>query len=213
MGNDSRNFNAKDGNRAGAEVKDTRTAQEMMNEVMMTFMMCSNKPPQQEIKDHGQIRRLTGPAGWEAGQPPTGREHGPSYRELHPAGDKDCQLGFYYRGKRCSEAGAKAFKDVLDKPAHELTPAELRSVREIVRDKANTEDFEVKSAKTEELNGKKTMILEGRYKQNQNDARHLFIDADGTGSSVQEIFFQAPKDKYPKYAPAAEQSIKSIQWK
>jgi hypothetical protein len=189
------------------------TSEKMMNDVMNLIMLRATNPPQDRVTDLGQISRMEMPSGWQAGPDYNNRQHGATYREFHPAGDPGCQLGFYYRGHRTSAMAGEKFHDVLQKPSHIVGEAELASLKEIVRDKANPKDFELKSAHTEDINGKRVLILEGRYTGNQQDAKHIFIDSDGTGTAVQEVFFQAPKDKYQRYAKVADDAMHTARWK
>ncbi len=185
----------------------------LMDDVMTAILMNATKPSSLELSDHGQVRKIDIPPGWEEGPNYDGREHSASYKEFHPAGDKDCQLGFYYRGRRTSEAAGKNFHDQLAKPPHALSADELKSVAEIIRDKSNPADFNTKSARTEDVNGKRVLILEGQYTANKQYAKHLFVDSDNTGTAVQEIFFQAPEHKFQNFSKPADEALKSIKWK
>ena len=196
-----------------AESPEAQSTQALLDAVMKSVMMTGIKAPSAEVKDLGQVEKMTMPSGWEAGPDYSKRQHAASYQEFHPPGQPECQLGFYYRGRRTSETAGELFKDVLAKPAHELSGAEYASLQEVVRDKAKAEDFTVKTAHTEEINGKKVLVVEGRYNGNQNDAKHMFIDSDGTGTAVQEVFFQASKEKFAKYGNAADQAMRSVVWK
>jgi hypothetical protein len=44
-------------------------------------------------------------------------------------------------------------------------------------------------------------------------ARTFYVDADGTGSAVQEITFQAPVDRFGLYLLQGLKSLESIVWK
>lgn len=108
---------------------------------------------------------------------------------------------------------AKAFHDILSATPHQLGASEFKSIPEVLQDKANPADFGILSARTQNLSGKNVLIVEGRYKALQQDAYHIYVDSDGTGSNVQEVFYQAPKDKYPAHLKEAKDSFNSIQWK
>ncbi len=189
------------------------TNQILLDAVMRSVMMSGIKPPTEELNEHGQIKHMEMPGGWQAGPDYSKRLHSGTYQEFHPPGQEDCQLGFYYRGRRTSESAGELFKNTLDQEPHQLSGAEYASLQEIVRDKAKSADFTLKGAHTEELNGKMVLVVEGRYNANQNDAKHVFLDADGTGTAVQELFFQAPKDKFGKYIGASDRAMKTINWK
>jgi hypothetical protein len=193
--------------------KPSETSERMMTDVMTMLMERATNPAKEQVTNLGQIARMEMPSGWQPGPNYDTRQHSATYREFHPQGDPGCQLGFYYRGRRTSEYAGDKFHETLQKPSHILGDAELATLKEVIRDKANPADFELKSAHTEDINGKRVLVLEGRYTGNQQDSKHIFIDADGTGTAVQEIFFQAPKDKYQRYAKAADDAMHSTRWK
>ena len=41
----------------------------------------------------------------------------------------------------------------------------------------------------------------------------MLIDVDGTGLTVQEIYYQAPKEDYLHYLQEAKAAFQSIEWK
>lgn len=161
----------------------------------------------------GQIQEMQPPAGWQEGKPVKPTAGSSLYQEFHPADQPDVRLCFYYRGRRVSESAGEAFHDILQKPAHTLSAAELTSIKEVLRDKANPNAFGTLAARTEDMNGKRVLVIEGHYKGIQHDTHAIFIDSDGTGSAVQEVYYQAHKDKYERYHQAALGSLKSIGWK
>jgi len=168
-----------------------------------------------EIRNKGQIADMTFPKNWKEGttEPYTGIGHR-SYNEVQLAGDKDVAVSFFYRGFPLrDDKQAQAFHDTLGKSPHTLSSAELQSMKEVLGDKANPNDFNMLSARTEALNGKNVLIVEGRYKTLQQDAYHMFVDSDGSGKNVQEVFYQAPKDKYFAHLKEAKTAFGSIKWK
>jgi microcompartment protein CcmK/EutM len=134
--------------------------------------------------------------------------------EYHPAGDNDVRLNSYFRGNRISDDGAKAFTDCLNGAVHAIAKGseELKSLSEVIDDKSG--NFNISSAFTEVLNGKKVLVVEGAYKDAEHTtSRSVYVDSDGTGSVVQEISYTAPGSIYKTHLPAAEKALKSIKWK
>ncbi|MBX9686244.1 MAG: hypothetical protein K2X27_06050 [Candidatus Obscuribacterales bacterium] len=179
-------------------------------EELMTPAKTPGKGPNASI---GQVESMTLPDGWQAG--PVEKPYGGAsfYQEYNPQGNSDTKITFFYRGKRISEDGGKNFHEILQKPAHVLSPQEFNSLAEVLRDKAKAQDFDTVMAKTEDLNGKRVLIVEGRYKDLQEDNRSVLIDADGSGTAVQEIYYQAPKAQFIRNYKQAILSMKSINWK
>jgi hypothetical protein len=161
----------------------------------------------------GQIESIILHAGWKKDEleRPTGGAS--MYLKYHPEEQSDTQFAFFYRGKKLNTEESSKFRNLLQKPAHVLSPAELDSIKSVLRDKQNPNDFKMLLAKTEEINGKKVLIVEGHYKEIAEDNRTIFVDADGTGAAVQEIFFQAPKAQYLRYFKSATSTVRSIEWK
>lgn len=165
-----------------------------------------------QISDIGQVLSMTIPSSWKEGEPATLPANA-FFKEYHVANEPDVKLCFFYRGQRSSPAAAEAFRSLLQKPDHLLTPAEIKSVAEIMRNKDDAKEFAMLSARTREINGKRVLEVEGRYTEKQIDAQAIYVDAEGTGSVVQEIFYQAPKNQYMLHQRETRQAFDSIAWK
>ncbi len=167
------------------------------------------------FQNHGQIMEMALPHGWVEGAPYQfrGGVGTRSFREVHPIDAPQAMLSFYYRGLPVSQEWGDVFHAMLAKPPHTLTEKEIQSLGDTLRDKINPDDFLTYYAKTEDYNGKVVLCIEGRYKEVQEDVFEIFVDASGDGRSIQEIYFQAPKDSFAKHAKAAKESIRSIVWK
>jgi hypothetical protein len=163
----------------------------------------------------GQISKMTLPKGWDevVSEPFTGIGNR-AYREVRLHGDKDVALSFFYRGDSLrDENQARSFHSILHQEPHMLTQKEINSIPEVLQDKANTKDFGILSARTQNISGKNVLIVEGRYKALQQDSYHMYIDTDDTGRHVQEVFYQAPKDRFAAHLRVAKESLNSIRWK
>jgi hypothetical protein len=171
------------------------------------------QPEGVKVEDRGQIKEMTLPAGWEEGPSTSGGIGTRSFREVHPAEFPDAKLCFYYRGLPTSDAAGAAFKAVLDQPPHILSSKEISSLGEILRGKDDPNTFSPLMIKTEDVNGKRVLTVNGRINEKQDDLKEILVDADGTGKVVQEIYFQAPKELYTRYMKAAQDSMKTIEWK
>lgn len=166
-----------------------------------------------KVRDIGQVSTLTLPDNFEKGQETGGTAGTNSFREYHSKDDPSIQLYFEYRGMRTTPEAAKAFQDVLKDPPHVLKQSEINSLTTTLRDKGYPEDFKIMVAKTQDINGKRVLSVEGEYAKHKLMARTLFVDSDNTGSAVQEITFQAPSDKFMKNIPKGAKALESIQWK
>ncbi len=164
--------------------------------------------------NYGQISNMAMPAGWVPGEQIDNFVGNSSYKQFHPATDKNVRLSFYYRGRRTTAASGQRFHALLKEPCHLLSRKEIDTLAEIIRDKSNQADFRMQSARTEDINGKRVLVIEGRYNEIEQDCRSMFVDADAsTGTVVQEISYQAPKASFYRYYGQAKGAMDSIQWK
>lgn len=161
----------------------------------------------------GQIESITIPDGWEELYEKREREVPFTIRQFHPPEDETAILSFFYRGRRIDEEGSDRFRTLLNKPAHSLSQEEFYALSSVLRDKTDPEEYQVVIAKTEDFNGKRVLIVEGRYLGTSEDNRHMFIDSDGTGGAIQEVYYQANRYIFPRYYRAAAAAMKTITWK
>lgn len=165
-----------------------------------------------ELQDQGQIDKMTLPQGWGDGKLPAGATTSGTLKLFSPPGDAESRLGFFYRGQRVSDGSAAAFKRVLESPAHALSPSEISELKEVMRDK-DPSSFKTLSVRTEDLAGRRVLIVEGTYTSFNHDAYSIYVDSDGTGSAVQELWFEAPKVSYSKQLKFVKDSFATIKWK
>jgi microcompartment protein CcmK/EutM len=155
------------------------------------------------------------PSEWIAAPAHKANIGGDLFREYHISGDPELKLCFYYRGIRTSQFDGETFKQVLQKPPHDLSDAELSTLAATLRNK-NPQLFAKTVARTEDLNGKRVLVVEGSYDQGkptQIDNRSIYVDSDGTGTAVQEIFCQGPSAKFQKHSQEYRAALSSIRWK
>ncbi len=165
-----------------------------------------------ELKNEGQISSMQLPENWvEAKAAKTlANDH---LREFVSSANADVKLCFYYRGKTIAAGAARDFCGVLQEPEHILTEEEIESLSIVLRNAAYAESFSTSSIKTETINGKRVLIVEGIWQVNQIFDLSIFIDSDKSGSAVQEIHFFAPALNYVNYLKEAQEAIESITWK
>ena len=167
-----------------------------------------------DILRRGIVGSMRVPAGWSWGERRDSGSQMNSYQELFVAANPEVTIWFYYRGARLSEQSTEVFRRMLSAPEHLLTRSELASIEEIIKEQSDPQQFDVLISKTAELNGRKVVIIEGRYKETQLSRYHIYAEADphGRGGVVQEIFYQAPKDVYIRHLSEARVAFSSIEW-
>lgn len=166
-----------------------------------------------ELTDRGQINQMRLPHGWVEGNSDSAIAGNGTYLEYHPTANDNVNINFFFRGRAASPAASEKFHSLMEQTPHLLKPEELKGLKEILRDKADEDQFSVLSARTKVWNGKNVLVVEGRYRKLQEDTLAIYVDADGTGKFVQEIYYQAPKAEYNLYLKQAKNSLESIEWK
>lgn len=161
----------------------------------------------------GQIESISIPPGWEELYEEKGRDVPFTIRRFQPPDDENAILAFFYRGRRLDNETGNKFRQVLSRSAHVLNQHEFNELSAVLRDKNDPEEFQLVIAKTEDFNGKRVLIVEGRYLGTSEDNRHMYIDSDGTGTAVQEVFYQAHRHIFPRYYKLAASAMRTIQWR
>jgi len=165
------------------------------------------------VEDHGQVQKFTLPPTWrEENVKPRSSFDIVTLRKFCPPESSDVQLCFYYRGMPMGEPAAGKFQLVLSGEPRLLAGVDIRTAEGALGSLANPEEFEIASAETQNLNGRRVMRLTGRWLQIQYDTIHILLDADGSGTQVQEIYYAAPSNFYDRYLPEIMQSLQSIVW-
>jgi hypothetical protein len=174
-------------------------------------------PPGKTLTNVGRIMHMTLPAGWTDGRHQEPTSAGSSYfREYRAPSSNQTAISIFFRGKAMGLSSSMAFQKVLygDTRCRELTTDEIRSLHELLKDKCDRQHFTILSARTQLISGKRVVIVQGRYKQLNEESIHVYIDADGrTGLFVQEIFFQAASADFIRFVKAAKDSLNSIVWR
>lgn len=168
--------------------------------------------PRQMNFQSGQIESMKIPEGWVKGG--AGGSESSTYREFHPEGENsDSRMEFFYRGHRVPEREGERFKEILKNKGHELSRPEFMSLGSILRGKQNPADFQLDRAWVDEVNSRPVLMIEGKYTENGKKSMVMLIDADKTGTAVQEVALVAPGTKYSALKPEFEKSLKTIEWK
>lgn len=164
------------------------------------------------IQDHGQIKRMRLPEGWQGQTVDLGEFDQRSLLEFAAPDHPDVRLSFFYRGVPVDDESAEAFKAVLE-TEHPLSDEELNDISVILANMAIPEACRLETATTLEISGKNVLAVAGTWLTSENKTWAVFIDADGTGSVIQEIHFAAHSDDYDAYMDEAWQAFESIEWK
>lgn len=164
------------------------------------------------VKGEGQIRQMSLPDGWiEVEKDP--RPDTVHVKEFECPENSETRIMFYYRGRRVDTTTGDNFVRILSIPDHELSEQEFSDIVVILNNASEPDNFEVSSCRTETINGKRVLMLEGIWKDGGVLNLGMFIDSDNTGTAVQEVHYLAPESHYATYIEEIEQAIGAIVWK
>ncbi|HEY9870968.1 MAG TPA: hypothetical protein V6D08_17515 [Candidatus Obscuribacterales bacterium] len=168
-----------------------------------------------EVTNLGQVNRIQIPDGWIEG--PSNPYQGIGNRtlvEFHPPEAPEARLCFFYRGLPLdAQSGAKFVEIVAANPAHTLSADEVQCLKGVLNERADPAAFALSLAQTTDLNGRRVLMVGGQYRESQRELMEILIDVFGTGTVIEEIFFQAPTELYFIYFTQVQPALTSIEWK
>lgn len=171
------------------------------------------------LKDEGQVKLLTLPANWTEEPEPADTDddemlmHGPQTKSFVLKTDLEVKLSFFYRGFPVSKSSAEAFHKVLAAGAHDLNADELESIAMVVREASEPEYFDLSTLRVDALKNRIVLVVEGFNKEQQKYDLGIYIDADGTGSVVQEIHYTAPMAVYANHRADVMSILSTLEWR
>lgn len=169
---------------------------------------------QRQLVEQGPVARLVVPEGWlEQPVPRRGDFDITTLRKFTPAEKDNVQLVFHYRGLPISGNQAQNFQHLLAQEPHELVPEEWWLVQEVLNRMAIPDEFHLNSVRTQLVNQRTVLIAEGSWATLDFDMCSMFIDIEGDGNLVQEIYYAAPADEYQLYLPLFNLAVSTIEWK
>lgn len=197
-----------------AEVRKMKSeSNEKLEKLMQQIKKTGTQKEAVAMLNQGQIVRLELPSGWVKSPDKHTLPATANFVEFHNLKNPEAKICTYFRGHRISPSAGANFKKQMAAPAHKFSQEEYLELGEVVRDKAKDKDFEVKRHESIVLNGKTVLLVEGTYREIKQKAYAIFIDAEGSGEVVQELFYQAPEGIYGSHLKEAEESFKKIEWK
>jgi len=185
----------------------------------MTLNETSNSDPlavdeRDDILSRGAVREMKVLDGWVPGKTKSRGDGGIyTYQAIHPADRPDIMMWYFYRGYKLNEEEGQTFRDALARPPHTLPRQEIAALEAVLRDKGSPDLFRLSSARTEVLNGKMVLVVEGHYIEVDDEALTVYVDADGKGCTIDELHFRAPASEYKQYMPDVQKALQSVVWR
>ncbi len=165
-----------------------------------------------EIRNQGQIAKMTLPTNWSEDIHCSAQESIATLRSFSPEGEDTEKICFYYRGAPIGMTEGQDFNTILNTPSHALADEEIEAMGNVIRKLSNHNLFEMYSAETLDINGRRLLCVSGQWKDSQSITRHFFINCDDSGRIIQEVFFLAPCEKFLNTLPIFLACLQTVEW-
>lgn len=189
---------------------------DLYNKVMGPNAAGKGKPVR-SVENKGAIGLMVLPQGWETGPSNSGVRGAGYYESYHPPGAPDVKISVSYNGQRQDKATAEHFLRAVDKRSAarspDLTKDEQAGLAGVFGLKADPSRFQLDTSTTEIIDGKRVLVTSGIYKTNSVRESTAYIDADGKGTTIQEISLQSPAAAFSRYEPQFKEMLHKLIWK
>ncbi len=168
---------------------------------------------QLKVSDLGAIATFSLPTGWVENIQAASQLAQQSYsRDFSPEEDSFSSLSVFFSGKQISETSANNFRAVISEFPHELSAEEINSISQVLSKMADEDAFDLRSAATAVVSGRRVLIVDGAWKKSQTQFYGLMTEV-GESREIQEIFFEAKMTGFMKYLSVVVDSFQTIEWK
>ena len=185
------------------------------------------------VVNEGAIKTMALPEGWTSAKR-FSNGIGQRYREsFRPPGEREAEICVFYRAMAISDEAANAFRHLIGQGASQtLTRGQIIAMQEVmgitsVGDNQHTNSstnprfaprFHLRNACTTKVQDRVVLLVEGNFQDESShktaEFKGIFVDTDGTGKMVQEIYYQAPQTKFARFLPWFEKCLaESMEWK
>jgi hypothetical protein len=163
------------------------------------------------VQDQGVIKNMSIPEGWVEGASESFSDTS-ELRFFHPPDNLDAKLCFFYRGLPIETESGQRFVQVLSAAPHKLTPEEIESLYYTLGESGNNLAFELSAAHTEDFNGKRVLIVQGNWHKSNLHSYDMFIDVDGTGRVIQEVYYLASHAIFDQFFADVKICFSTLIW-
>ncbi|CAN5561751.1 hypothetical protein BH10CYA1_BH10CYA1_26270 [soil metagenome] len=164
------------------------------------------------LENYGRIKTMEMPATWQLLEDHNPQSANPSWLKFCPPNMPAVEMFLYFRGRPLTSSAQENLKVILSANSNQLTLKQIESIGELLREAYLIDAFNFLDVRTQDWNGQRVLIVEGRWNQIINDRFWMFIPGNSECETVQEIWFQAPVEQYQAQLKYARQALKSIQW-
>jgi hypothetical protein len=166
------------------------------------------------LRDYGPLARLRLPPGWEEKPHTPTAPHTPTSRSFHPPGVHQAEIVIHSWGRTNNKDAQRAWVHLVRRGRQRsLSAQELIELRMVPIYAFNDAGFKRKSVRTENLNGRRVLVIEGNWSEHGLDMYMVVADETRDGAHTYEIYFAAPHRLYALHLDAWLASMRSIRWK
>lgn len=168
--------------------------------------------PSIEVTDCGPVKRISLPPGWRERTNERPLPDGRFVRTFFPPACPQAHICLYYRPTPVAFTSGASFLRSLVTPFHDLSENEIDRLDSILEGMAVADAFEMLSAGTGYLNGKRIIRIVGRWRLQGNKTVAVFTNADQRGCVVMQIYYAAPERHFDTYLEDATEAMQSVEW-
>lgn len=173
----------------------------------------SEKPYDKGVRNLGAINSFTVSDKWK---PHTHVERATSYCYVwHHVNDPGAVLSVSWSGPRMPAESASRAIIILTQKPHSLTPAEISSLKGVLRAQAEPDMFKVDTAATKDIDGQRVIVISGvwlneKMQHENNKTESIYIRSSTDGTVFQQVGYTASEKKFPTYYDDAKAALDSL---
>lgn len=161
-----------------------------------------------KLEAHGQIKHLELPSGWIR----CDSELKDDAIYFCAPDDPTIKLTFIRRNFLIDTFSAQNLKEILDKTPHTATSLERENLELVLLNAADPEHFELSTLRSEFLNQRPVLRLEGSWKRSNIQCLAFYFACAEKPRRLEEIFFEASPAGFASSLPEVQKSLASIIW-
>ncbi len=172
------------------------------------------------VEDQDSIGSMRLPAGWEENLSSPSRRIGTSRLRLFSAPDQVTHLYYWDAAIPMKKDAYQSFCTTTTNGVHLLKSEEIPKLSQTLKQLFALcaylhEDLILLSAKTEELNGKRVLVLQCKAKDSTDEILAMYWDASDSTEDrrIQSIAYRSPHAGYWQNLSAAKMCFDSITWR
>lgn len=148
------------------------------------------------------------PKGWRYVEPEF--NHRGTARQYNPPNDSSCSICMQYEGLK--EKYIAPMKRLTREPAHKLSEKELDELDKLIPDYKDKTEFLLSSASTQEIGGKRVLIVEGKSVPLNRDFYWIY-SYDPRTENYTRVWYSGTPEASARYKKEAIESIHGLEFR